>query len=229
MSQILVWKSDADGKLFEDKAKYTSHLRKLARERTRTRKIQEMRNAREQFLIDMGKNVTSIAELEQFVANNWAWFFLNGLSHEWSGDKKSYKDVHTLVGFKLDGMYWNANISNTHAAPRNGGITNWSREADKPKGYPGWGGTLNIKVRTPQKTYKREPYYEDGFGSGYVDDTTIFTGSGGGGGCKDGVTSYRYDVKLFAADFPGMVEALVHDQFEEVLRGERQYLDYCPS
>ena len=33
MSQVLVWKSDADGKLFEDKIKYQKHLRKLAAQR----------------------------------------------------------------------------------------------------------------------------------------------------------------------------------------------------
>lgn len=229
MSQILVWKSDADGKLFEDKTKYTTHLRKLARERTKTRKIAEMRKTRDQFLLDIGNTVTSISELEQFVANNWSWFFLNGLSRQWSSDKKSHKDVHTLIEFKLERMYWNANVSNTHAAPRNGGITNWSREDDKPKGYPGWSGRLVLRVRTPQKTYNRKPYYEDGFGSDYFAETTIFTGTGGGGGCTDGVTEYGYDVKLFAVDFPKMTESLVHDQFEEVLRGERQYLDYCPT
>ena len=40
MSQVLVWKSDVDGKLFEDKAKYQSHLRKLARHRNAQQKLQ---------------------------------------------------------------------------------------------------------------------------------------------------------------------------------------------
>ena len=39
MSQITVWKCDQTGKLFEDKAKYQSHLRKLARERNTKRKL----------------------------------------------------------------------------------------------------------------------------------------------------------------------------------------------
>jgi len=40
MSVITVWKSDADGKLFEDKTKYQKHLRKLGRERLTRRKLE---------------------------------------------------------------------------------------------------------------------------------------------------------------------------------------------
>ena len=47
MSQVLVWKSDADGKLFEDKAKYQSHLRTLARHRNAQRKLQIAESAKD--------------------------------------------------------------------------------------------------------------------------------------------------------------------------------------
>lgn len=207
MSQVLVWKSDADGKLFEDKAKYTKHLRKLATERTKTRKIQQMNAERELFVQSMGM-VSSIRELEDFIAVNWQWFFLNGLNRQWTSSRRSHKHVHTHVEVKFNRMRWNDSVSNTHDCPRNGGVTNWGgRDEGAPRGYPGWQGDIHIRVRTPLKTYNRKQYYEDGFGSDYFDDTIVMTGGGGGGGNTDGVTNYRYDVKLFAADFPGLVTA----------------------
>lgn len=223
MSQVLVWKSDADGKLFEDKKKYTAHLRKLAAERTKTRKIEQMIQERENFLKRMGQEVKSIEELENFIHTHWTWFFLNGLNMQWTSKKQSHKDYHNLVTVKFDHMRWNDSVSNTHSCPRNGGVTNWGgRTEGAPRGYSGWQGSINIQVRTPRKTYQRKAYHVDGFGSDYFEDTIVFTGTGGGGGCTDGVTTYNYDVKLFAADFPAMTSAREKSLVWEHLGGERK-------
>lgn len=207
MSQVLVWKSDADGKLFEDKKKYQSHLRKLAAQRQQVRKIATTKVDRELFLDKIGQ-VGSIKELEQFIKDNWKWFFANGVAgNEWRNRGKAIGN-HDYVEVSFGQVRWSESVSNSHRCPRNG-VTCWSStEAldGRPRGYPGWTGQIKIHVRTPQHKTKKETYAEDGFGSDYFDRTPINTGGGGGGGKKDGVVSYSYSTELFAADFPVMAE-----------------------
>lgn len=202
MSQLLVWKSDADGKLFEDKTKYQKHLRKLAGQRRQVRKIAAVNADRELFLDKIGQ-VNSIKDLEQFIKDNWGWFFANGLHYSWKSKGQPIgKHEHVEVSFGQ--VMWSDRVSNSHRCPRDG-VTNWGRDKkDKPTGYPGWTAQLKIHVRTPQCKYGKEYYAEDGFGSDYFTSTPINTGGGGGGGKKDGVVSYSYSVELFASDFPVM-------------------------
>lgn len=100
MSQVLVWKSDADGKLFEDKKKYQSHLRKLAR------KIAVTKVDRELFLDKIGQ-VGSIKELEQFIKDNWKWFFANSVAgNEWRSRGKAHgMHEHVEVSFGWERSY----------------------------------------------------------------------------------------------------------------------------
>ena len=207
MSQVLVWKSDADGKLFEDKKKYQSHLRKLAAQRQQARKIAATKVDRELFLDKIGQ-VGGIKELEQFIKDNWKWFFANGVEQNvWRSRGKAH-GMHEHVEVSFGQVRWSNSVSNSHRCPRNG-VTCWSSTEAKdgrPRGYPGWTAQLKIHVRTPQSTYRKEIYAEDGFGSDYFNQTPVNTGGGGGGGKKDGVVSYSYSVELFAADFPVMAE-----------------------
>lgn len=202
MSQVLVWKSDADGKLFESKKKYQAHLRKLAAARRQERKVEEARRNRVEFLNRMGQ-VASIEELNQFIKDNWAWFFANGLSRRWY-DQKRHHDFHEYVEVTLKDMRF-GNHGNTHSCPRNGGVQNFMQKDGAPKKYPGWYGRLDIKVKPGMHKYKGQTYMRDGFGSDYFEDTGICTGSGGGGGGEE-YKSYSYDVKIWAADFPVMWE-----------------------
>lgn len=206
MSQVLVWKSDADGKLFEDKKKYQKHLRKLAAQRREARKVEESKRTRVEFLDRMGQ-VANIEELNQFIKDNWAWFFANGVAHQhWRSDKPH--DFHEFVDVSLSGMRY-GNYRNSHSCPRNGGVQNFDTRSKynegKPTHYPGWYGRITIKVRPGMHKYKGQTYMRDGFGSDYFDNTGICTGSGGGGGGEDH-KSYSYDVTIWAADFPVMWE-----------------------
>lgn len=201
MSQVLVWKSDADGKLFEDKAKYQKHLRKLAALRRERKKVEQANIDREAFLIRMGQEVTSEESLNQFIKDNWAWFFHNGVNRQLVWDSKKAYKFHEFHDVRISLYGWNDHVRNSHSCPRNG-VQNWSgRDADKPTGYPGWTGRIYIKVKPGMMKYRGKSYMEDGFGSDYFADTTINTGSGGGGG-GDEYKEYGYDVKLFADDFP---------------------------
>lgn len=202
MSQVLVWKSDADGKLFEDKAKYTKHLRGLANQRAHTRKIAKMDADREAFIVRMGATVTSIAELEEFITDNWEWFFANGMKHAlWTGDPKP-KNKHTLVKIRFENMRWSDSLSNTHSCPRNG-VQNWAQNDPKnahlPKGYPGWQGHIYFTVNAGHTDHK-VPRPCSSYSSYYFRDTSIYTGSGSGG------ENSQYDIKLWATDFPAMTD-----------------------
>lgn len=203
MSQVMVWKSDADGKLFEDKVKYQKHLRKLAAERRRQKQIAQQAVEREAFLDRMGQ-VASIDELNQFIKDNWQWFFLNGYARNtWRRDRKTEK-LHEFVDVRIHDISWRDRIGNTHSCPRNG-VENFMQEGDKPKGYAGWYGRISIKVRPAMEKYRGKEYLKDGWGSDYFNDTPIKTGSGGGGGGTEW-KSYSYDVTLWADDFPVMHE-----------------------
>lgn len=205
MSQVLVWKSDQDGKLFEDKTKYQKHLRKLAGFRLQERKVAAAKVNRESFFDKMGQ-VSSIVDLETFIKDNWDWFFFNGVQSNCWRRAATHVKKHEHVEVKFTDMFRNEIVSNSHSHPRTG-FSNWSGEPDRPRGYPGWQGNIQIRVRTPQEKYKGKLYSVDGFGSGYFEDTPINTGSGGGGSETNGITRYRYDVKLFADDFPGLARA----------------------
>jgi len=212
MSIIQAYKSDSDGKLFEDKKMYVNHLRKLARERARVNKVKKLEAVREQFLDKIGQ-VSSIKELNQFIKDNWKWFWMNGMIREsWHLNKVQQAEMHDYVDVTITAA-WREKNSNSHNRPRKG-VENFRREDNKPTGYPGWYGRIEIKVRPPVRKYRGKEYLSDGWGSSYFSRTPICTGSGGGGGGNDCKT-YTYEVTLWAADFPVMYE----------LERRRQYLE----
>jgi hypothetical protein len=233
MSIIQAYKSDTDGKIFEDKGKYQAHLRKLASARRAEKKVEKMEAEREQFHIKMGQ-VKSIAELNQFIKDNWKWFWANGAQHEfyrWGTKNKEAAPFHEFHSVFIHELFWQESMSNSHSCPRKG-VENFDTRSDynkgKPTGYPGWRGRINIHVKPPMSKHKKDPYMHDGWGSSYFDRTIINTGSGGGGGQrdKDGVKyiSYAYDVTLWAADFPVMYEALRKDQWIQNENNERMHV-----
>lgn len=201
MSKVLVWKSDTDGKLFEDKTKYQKHLRKLAGHRALARQVAATEIDRELFLDKLGQ-AGSITELEQLIKDNWKWFYANGLARN---QHRSNSVKHEYVEVSFASIRWSDNVSNSHRCPR-GGITNWnSRTAapGTPTGYPGWTGQIKIHIRASS----------EGYGSDYFDRTPVNTGGGGGGGTRNGVVSYSYSVELFASDFPVMWENRQKSEF----------------
>ena len=230
MSIIQAYKSDADGKIFEDKGKYQAHLRKLANARRAEKKVEQMEAERELFLEKMGQ-VKSLVELNQFIKDNWKWFWANGAQHDfyrWGSNKGKAADFHEYYDVSILDLFWKEDMSNSHSCPRKG-VQNFDTRADynkgRPTGYPGWTGRINIKVKPPMSKHKKDPYMHDGWGSAYFDNTTICTGSGGGGGVhKNEYVSYAYEVKLWAADFPAMYEAKRKDEWIQKENQERMYV-----
>lgn len=202
MSIISVYKSDYDGKIFEEKSAYIKHLRKLAIQRRREKQIVKMRSTKKAVMAAMSR-VKSLSELSDFIKANWSWFFLNGqMRNSYRGQKEL--GWHELVDVHFTGAFYTDMVSNTHSAPI-GGVTNFFSKADLPQGYPGWVGHIIIEVKTPIYKYRGRPYYHSGFGSDYFANTIINLG-GGGGHLKHSIGTYHYNyqIRLYASDFPEM-------------------------
>ena len=220
MSQIIVWKCDEDGKIFEDKAKYQKHLRKLARIRREQRRIQIEETLKDQIWNSLYECEQSLEQWRDMIIANQDLFWAEaaaGDPYDWRNVGKTRKGVSMpvprLLEFTEFRLSWNECVSNSHSAPHNG-QENWGGYRDKdnvPRGYPGWQGRVEWIVAWPKEwdgVYLGGDLFSKGtFRSGRQ---RAHTGTGGGGGMryseKHGchVQSFGYDFRIFAADWPGM-------------------------
>ncbi len=210
MSQVLVWKSDADGKLFEDRAKYTAHLRKLGAKRREEKRVAQYELDREAFFDRMGL-VADFDELQQFIIDNWEQFRLNGRVHNAWRKPSSKSTADKLISLKLHEFRFDISTRNSHSAPRDG-VENFDsrheRNQGKPTSYAGWRGRISYNVTSSSS-----------FGSDYFRDTPINTGSGGGGS-----PTYSYDLTLWGADFPVMWEKHCRAEWIKNENAQRDYI-----
>jgi hypothetical protein len=240
MSQILVWKCDQTGKLFEDQTKYKSHLRKLARERNTKRKLMVAEAVADQKWNELYEREQTIEQWRDMVIANQDMFWAEAAKsdpYDWKQVGKTHKKVvcpvPRLLEFERFDVRWNPQVSNSHSCPHNG-VTNWgNRDKNAPTSYPGWSGRVDWIVAWP-KEWDGVYLGGDLFGGFHGNRRTrADTGTGGGGGMrwseKHGchVQSFGYDFKLFAADWPGMARAEGMKQFSEVLKGNRFSVDYA--
>ena len=243
MSQITVWKCDQTGKLFEDQTKYKSHLRKLARERATKRKLTVAEAVADQKWKELYECEQSIEQWRDMVIANQNMFWAEaakGDPYDWAnvgkmrsrGKNAVVCPVPELLEFTEFSLHWNSNVSNSHSCPHNG-VQNWGGKEGKPTGYPGWSGRVEWIVAWPKEW---DGVYLGGdlfsgitFCSGRQ---RAHTGTGGGGGMlysekhKCPVQSFGYDFRMYAADWPGMARHEGMKQFDQVLRGERERVDY---
>lgn len=205
MSVITAFKCDTTGKLFEDKAKYTKHIRKVAAERRRVRKIEQAHRAEEQWWHDNFWNrVRSLDQLHAAIMHHKDVFAARGVKEYWGGSGKLLPTP--LVEFQRFDLEWSDSVSNSHHCPHNG-VTNWgNRKEGAPRSYPGWHGRFDYVVQSHAKQLHSYP------GSSEMwKGTRIHTGTGGGGGHREQdktfLQSFGFQVELFAADWPAMAEA----------------------
>lgn len=203
MSKVLVWKSDADGKLFEDRTKYIKHLKKLAAARMIERKIQRMHDMRTSIVTQLGE-CESFDDMTQFIKDNWEWFVNNNSS---TSPRRVKRKVE-LVDLKFVSMHWHPHMRNSSACPI-GGVRNWQATSANglPTGYPGFNGYIVFSLKAGLNMSA----------SYCFNDTTIHTGSGGGNYDKNGILRYSFDVSLFADDFPGLVRMREHQNLINIL------------
>jgi hypothetical protein len=223
MSIITAYKSDADGKIFEDKSKYTAHLRKLARHRNAQKKLQLAEAVKDAAWAELYEREQSIDDWCQMVIDNQHLFWAEaaaGDPYDWDCVGKKHgrgKNAMVVPAPKLlkitHDLRWSDMVSNSHSCPV-GGVTCWSsREAEdgRPRGYPGWQGRIDWLVEWPQEL---DGYFLGGdlfsrgtFRSGRQ---RAHTGSGGGG-CGHMNKEFNtwcqrpgYDFRIYASDWPGM-------------------------
>ena len=226
MSIITAYKSDTDGKIFEDKAKYTAHLRRLARHRNAQKKLQIAEAVKDAAWAELYEREQSLDDWMQMVIDNQHLFWAEaaaGDPYDWDGvGKKVCRGKNAAVMplprvLKITHqLRWSDSVSNSHACPRSG-VTNWGGGAklpdgsDAPRGYPGWQGQIEWLVEWPREfdgIYLGSDLFSRGtFSTGRQ---RAHTGSGGGGGGhmnKEFNTWCQrpgYSFSIFASDWPGL-------------------------
>ena len=229
MSQIIAWKSDADGKIFEDKQKYQNHLRTLARHRLAQRKLQIAESERDALWAALYEREQSIDDWMQMVIDNQHLFWAEAAKsdpYDWAqvgkkiGRGKNACNLPMPRVLKIThSLRWSENVSNSHSCPHDG-VTNWAPSWNKdktvPTGYPGWTGHIEWLVEWP-KEFDGIYLGSDLFG-GFTGSRRIraHTGTGGGAGghfnkeFNTWCQRPQYDFKLFASDWPGLT--LYHEK-----------------
>jgi hypothetical protein len=220
--QIIAYKSEADGKIFEDKKKYQNHLRKLARHRLEQRKLQINRDLKDAVWAELYEREQSLEDWAVMVINNQHLFWAEGAEgnrYDWDrvgkkvgrGKNAGNMPAPRLLEFTEFNLGWSDNVSNSHSCPV-GGVTNWGgRVPGAPHGYPGWTGRIDWIVAWPKEF---DGIYLGGDlfarGSFHSGRQRAHTGTGGGGGMrysekhKCHVQSFGYDFRIYAADWPGL-------------------------
>ena len=140
MSIITAYKSDADGKIFEDKSKYTAHLRRLARHRNAQRKLQIAESAKDAAWAELYEREQSIDDWMQMVIDNQHLFWAEAAA----GDPYDWQNVGKKLGRGKNAgnlpiprvlkithdLRWSDSVSNSHSCPV-GGVTCWSSHEAK--------------------------------------------------------------------------------------------------
>lgn len=229
MSQILVWKCDQTGKLFEDKNKYKGHLSKLARERNTKRKLMVADAVANQKWNELYECEQTIEQWMLMVLGNQDMFWAEAAKsdpYDWKNVGKTYKKVvcpvPRLLEFERFDVRWNPKVSNSHSCPHNG-VQNWgNRDANAPTSYPGWSGRADWIVAWPKEwdgVYLGSDLFKGRRGRAH-------TGTGGGGGMRYSekhqcdVQSFGYDFRIFAEDWPGMARYYEKKKMWEHLGGK---------
>ena len=98
MSIITAYKSDEDGKIFEDKSKYTAHLRKLARHRNAQRRLQVDENLKDQIWGSLYECEQSIEQWFDMVIANQDLFWAEAAA----GDRQAARCGRQQQGEEAD-------------------------------------------------------------------------------------------------------------------------------
>jgi hypothetical protein len=173
MPQIIAWKSEYTGRIFECEKKYRSHIAEhKLKIRHKERHVRDLKRLHEYLF-----SSSSVQEYLDRIIEKQDWAIPRFIK-----DRKGnpINEIFTDIYIKA---YYHPTCSNSHERPFNG-VTNFHRKNDKPLNYPGLLGSIHGNM------------------TGYYHNSEIFelfglkTGSGGGG------NNFRYQITIFEDDFP---------------------------
>lgn len=213
-----VYKCRFTGKIFEkkDKKEYINHLSSIRKEK-KTRRMK--RNIEREFDIWITEEKMKISHVDMIVP--WMLSKQKELM-EWHNkldcysksifNGKFYLDTDTLCISNIDVNYQDS-VSNSHACPANG-VTNFMGDANLPRGYPGFYGSIKgylVRHRSHMSDYPT---------SSLLKMIGLRTGSGGGGN-----ESWYYSLSVFIADWPGLIQQWTDMEFDKACQRHEQEKD----
>ena len=219
MGQIIAWKCDKTGKIFEDKSKYQKHIRKLAAKARIQKKIDAENAANDAWWSEFRSVERSVEDLMLAIVEHQDKFWVEAKNTDpWRWEdvgKKVRKGIRMpmpkVTYINLDVKEKNK-VSNTHYCPKNG-VTNWYCKKDLPDGYPGFYGQVSWYIEWPQEFSGWYPGGDLFEGR----NACIYTGSGGGGSMRDGRQSFSHEVHIFFDDWPGLKAFYEKKKMMEIL------------
>lgn len=195
MTQILAWKCDHSGRLFETKQEYIKHLKKHGR-------INIIKRKKKKYLSEALKIVKSAKDTKDLENKT-----VEAINHYYSLWK-----IKGKIKIQYYKIRYYKECSNSHNCPR-GGVTNWYRHSDKPTSYPGLKGNIKITISNRYQDAINTKRLSMDFDSCCLELNCLLKILGvkiGSGGSSDGV-NYNYSITLFESDFRELGE------FKEVI------------
>jgi len=183
MPKVEAWECKHTGALFPlaNENEYKKHTARAYRSVVAIRKMEKKKADFKEWLATEKAKCRSPKQIAQFLQDNFQVLYDN---YNYPFKKKREKLSATVT----INVNYREQCSNTHSCPQNG-VMNWGSKADKPKGYPGLYGRINIDV-TGQYS---------GFLGDVMSVANVCTGSGGHG---------NYDVTLWIDDWAGIKDEI---------------------
>jgi len=230
MVQIVAYKCQDTGRIFEDPAEYQRHRQRLRNKQTRQAKLLEQQSALNEWWATAYNREMDISEWPAFVIENQEYFWREAARIEGyqTSNPSKIPDIELLT-FDIFDVKWSDLVSNTHCRPHNG-VENWMCDKNKPLGYPGWVGLIEFTTRRHNNcTFSGSSLFR-GRSSGAAGRE--YTGTGGGNRAskeeqqayyKPNYTVYnhRYDFRIFVDDWPGMARYREEQSIVNILCGTK--------
>lgn len=204
------------GNIIQSKRSYIKHLKTLRANRMHA----HARRLRHQRKLEDMRNQPNFQSVINWIHLNPEVFWENAKRNGWISDKHIWDKIRDSFAVTIQclNLTYSNCVSNSHSRPFNG-VTNWSgrdildNKTPAPVGYPGFVGTIIFKTS----------HSFPSFSSNIFEGTGINTGTGGGGGNNE----YRFDVRFFLDDWPGIAKQIQtakeqheHDGLIDMIKNE---------
>lgn len=221
MPKLTVYECPFTKQIFHDKAKYAKHLQKQREILRQGRERKRVASCWADSLVSAGQEIGNLDSLAEWFIKNQDGLYLMGDSFGGKITRDASRPI--IVKLAFNAFSYHALASNSHSCPKKG-KKNWHRSPDLPRGYPGINGGITIW------TVKGD------FG-GWVHDalneSSICTGSGGGGGLTGNnppISRYRYDCTVWLDEWPmlgeGFTFAKLNGKTSFTMNGEYYVPEY---